>query len=81
MIFIIVFMFLIVSFLYTFFTFCDTEKFNSNRECIVYILVSFYYYNAFIMFSMVCYKIIIECMISVHTLFFYLQNFTVCGII
>nr|DAD62846.1 MAG TPA: hypothetical protein [Bacteriophage sp.] len=30
---------------------------------------------------MVCYKIIIECMISVHTLFFYLQNFTVCGII
>jgi len=41
MIFIFVFMFLIVSFLYTFFTFCDTEKFNSNRECIVYILVSF----------------------------------------
>lgn len=34
-------MFLIVSFLYTFFTFCDTEKFNSNRECLAYVLISY----------------------------------------
>nr|DAK81494.1 MAG TPA: hypothetical protein [Caudoviricetes sp.] len=41
MIFIIVFMFLIISFLYTFFTFCDVEKFSSNKECLAYVLISY----------------------------------------